>query len=205
MASNGDGAFRPIPLQAVVPWQLEPSSKSESREVKVVFSGSAPTERDRDTITLDPVAPRLARSFLIRLATGWDLALRMSDDRSGVRRVRVLDGSGRSIAGRVFCSPGAGCQLLREGRFSGLGRQPRTAVVQDAAGNLRRVRLVARTSPCSAPERTVYSQVNIGQLDCFVVGELITRSEAREWDWRKSRLRVKRVTERTFRVLRRAA
>ncbi|GEP40315.1 hypothetical protein NPS01_39780 [Nocardioides psychrotolerans] len=202
VASNGDGAFRPIPLQAVVPWELEPSPKSESREVKVVFSGAVPTERDRDTITLDPVAPRLAESFLVRTASGWNLALKMTDDRSGVLRVRVLDGAGGSIAGRVFCSPGSGCRLVREDRFKGLDTRPRTAVVQDAAGNDRRVRLVARQSSCSGNERTVLSKLNVGRLGCFFVGERVTRSEAREYDWADAELRLKRLSTRRFRVQR---
>lgn len=205
VASNGDGAFRPIPLQAVVPWKLEPSSKSETREVKVVFSGSAPTERDRDTITLDPVAPRLAQSFLLRTASGWNLALKMTDDRTGVRRVRVLDASGDSIAGRVFCAPRAGCLLIREGRFKGLGPQPTAALVQDAAGNQRRVRLVARQSSCSGNEHTVLSKLNVGRVGCFFVGERITRSEAREYDWPDAELRLRRLSKRVFRVQQLAA
>lgn len=200
VASNGDGAFRPIPLQAVVPWQLEPSTKSESREVKVVFSGSAPTERDRDTITLDPVAPRVTRSVLLRTASGWNVALKMTDDRTGVRRARVLDASGRPIAGRLFCSPASGCQLVREERFESLGPRPRVALIQDAAGNQRRIRLVARQTSCSASERPVWSKLNVGRVGCFFVGERITRSEAREYDWTNAELRIKRLSRRVFRV-----
>lgn len=205
VASNGDGAFSAIPLRAIVPWQLQPSTKSETREVKVVFSGAGPTERDRDTITLDPVAPRLSDSFLARTASGWNLALRITDDKTGVRRVRVIDGSGHSVAGRVFCTASAGCRLVREGRFKGLGVRPRAAIVQDAAGNQRRVRLVARQSSCSGNERTVLSKLNIGRVGCFHVGEDVTRSEAHEFDWTDAGLRVKRLSERTFRVRRRTA
>ncbi len=205
VASNGDGAFSPIPLQAIVPWDLEPSTKSESREVKVVFSGAGPTERDGDIITLDPVAPRLSKSFLMRTASGWNLSLRVIDDKTGVRRVRVVDGAGRLVAGRLFCTAAQGCRLVRDGRFTGLGRQPRAALVQDAAGNQRRVRLLARQSSCSGSEVTVLSKLNIGRVGCFHVGENVTRSEAREYQWPDAKLRVKRITLRTFRVLRRAS
>jgi hypothetical protein len=210
-ANNGAGdPDVEIPLVGTpVPWQLRPASKSEARQVNVSYRGPGVDESATDIITLDPIAPRVTRSLALRSSRGWYVGLRMADDLagSGMKRVVLLDGDRQKIDARQLCTAARagrggglreGCARVRQSRFLTPRSRPRFADVFDAAGNVRRTKIVYRDDGCKIK---VVESENYYQFKCFQVGDRCGTIRTK-YDWELSDLACRKVHDRGYRVVR---
>jgi hypothetical protein len=195
LVSNGEviGDAKRIPLAPQVNWTLAPALKSETRQVKVTFLGPGGLEDARDDIiTLDVVKPTVRRYLLIddetrsqgvrpAASAGWYLGLDLTDDKSGVRRVEVLDARRRTLASRDLCGRAAQCPLKVLRPLVGRGR-PKYLRTRDDAGNVRTKALAHSRVKC-------YVMVPVAGrrygYDCFRPGQSC-RTIRRRYVWAAS-------------------
>jgi hypothetical protein len=209
-ANNGAGdPDVEIPLVGTpVPWELRPASKSEARQVNVTYRGPGIDESATDIITLDPIAPRVTRSLALHSSEGWYVGLKMADDLagSGMKRVVLLDQDRQKLAARRFCSAARagrdaesrdGCSRVRQSRFLVPRPRPRFADVFDAAGNVRRTKIVYRDDGCKIK---VVESENYYQFKCFQVGDRCGAVRTK-YDWDLSNLACRKIHDRGYRVV----
>jgi hypothetical protein len=170
----------PIPLQASVPWQIRPAETSATREVEVKFTGPNIDAKDSDTITLDPLPPRVSRTLLLPSGSGrWFVGMRAVDDRrgSGVSRIEVLDSRRRRTARGVRVCDRTSCRRAVTEDLRRLAEKPAFLRAVDAAGNRSKPKALAVASGgCRI-------KVPLGgmKIDCYQLGDTCNKSNPPYW------------------------
>jgi hypothetical protein len=182
LVDNGSGQA-PVAVDfasGMVPWRLDPATKSETRQVKVQFLGPGIDDRDSDTITLDVTAPTVPRSVVLPPSGGdYTVGFKVTDGKvgSGVRSVTLLDKSRHRISRSVKCKQD--CQSVL--RSLSARKRPSFLQVVDHVGNARDVKLPAvDRARCRVQ---VLSTVDYGSSRCFPIGSSCSSADTSTFDF----------------------
>jgi len=182
LVDNGSGQ-PPVAVDfasGVVPWRLDPASKSETRQVKVQFLGSGIDDRDTDTITLDVTAPTVPRSVVLPPSGGdYTVGVKVTDGKagSGVRAVTLLDRKKHKVSTTVTCQRSCVSVL----KSLSTRKTPAFLHVVDRVGNERDVKLPrVQKNRCRVQ---VLSLVDYGATQCFPIGSACTRADTLAFDF----------------------
>lgn len=145
-----------------------------------------------DVITLDSVAPTVARSVLVTAARGWYVGVRTRDDGTGIGRVGLLDKNKQPVTQRLLCAR-ARCSNQVRLRFVS-GKKPAYVTSRDAAGNQTVTRLRRARTTCAAPAYMVPRKApRHDELDCFTLNDTVSQKAKRKYDWKVAGLRVRNL------------
>jgi hypothetical protein len=184
--TNGDGVLQTFPVADSLSWQLasiSSTSPGENRTVTVTYSGPAIAAVTRsDTILLDNKPPRLPVQRLFQNGKGWFLAATAEDGGAGVAGISLLGGTGAPITGLVVCSAPL-CPARTTQAFFLRKARPRVARLTDAAGNVKAIGLVRRSTRCAvANERFPVFTLSPGYYDCVRPGDRCTLDDGHFWN-----------------------